>query len=124
MKREELIESLTRRMGWNGDWSEFADNDEELMRESLRHLTDPTRITLQLPTYAAGDPKAGEVVNIGDRVFFGYGPPGTVETYVYGEDGIGIQCEFRCSVERRYRWFYSTAAARDAAMKAAEEAAK
>lgn len=141
MKREEIIEhfrKLSREAAaeaeeCEGDYG-ISGGPEDGARDAFDHAATfleqhipPNSITLQLPTYAPGDPKAGEVVEVGDTFF------------ALDEDEfawIGEKCTGYVRI-RKHWWptfedinhqpvvgrFYSTPAARDAAMKAAEEAA-
>lgn len=132
MKREELIQQIRKAHNWERARGNHKLAD--LFGHVLTHLTDPTTITLQLPTYAPGDPKAGEALQIGDWV---YGVSNGWRRYPTKRQVGDMRVE-ECAPDRLAPFwypefdpsqqidapYYSTAAARDAAMKAAEEAAK
>lgn len=104
-----------------------ADAYEQVVDFLEQHLP-ANSITLTLPTYAEGDPKAGEVVKVGDVIHY-------TDCYNAGRHSIRV-CGFStksthgvanlvdeeaCEVYMGRTRIYSTAEARDAAMEAATE---
>lgn len=149
MKREEIIEhfrKLSREAAaeaeeCEGDYG-ISGGPEDGARDAFDHAAafieqhlPANTITLQLPTYAPGDPKAGEVVEEGDHVWT-IKQPWEIAYWIV--DGFvvngGAMLPYMMvrrsgtSLEKTMMPatgpYYSTADARDAALAAAKEAAK